>query len=95
MKKFAELKKSFENILEKNVTCFCYEFSSGDEDKVPTTSASKQTTNVTFFSWIFEVQQTFSLKWLRQTLITTKKGRDYVSLKTSEKNLKVTLLNSI
>ena len=52
--------------------------------------------HVTFFQefspWIFEVQQTFSLKWLRQTLITTKKGRDYVSLKTSEKNLKVTLL---
>ena len=33
----------------QNVTYFCYEFSSGNEDEAPTTSASKQTANVTFF----------------------------------------------
>ena len=48
-----------------------------------------------FSPWIFEVQQTFSVKWLRQRVITTQKGIDYVSLKTSEKNLKGTLISNM
>ena len=59
---------------------------------------NKQQMSIFFLEFsprIFEVQQTFSVKWLRQRVITTQKGRDYVSLKTSEKNLKGTLINMV
>ena len=49
MKNLAELHKSLEKNLEKNVTFFVVSFASDDEDKAPTTSASKQTKKMSHF----------------------------------------------